>query len=51
MMRSSAAEVKVMLESYRDEALRWREAPPPEVTLEQYDALLGEEEPEVAIHG
>ena len=47
----SAAEVKAMLESYRDEALRWREAPPPEVTLEQYDALLGEEESEVAIHG
>lgn len=50
----SAVEVKAMLETYRDEELRWREAPPPEVTLEQYDALLGddaEEELEVAIHG
>jgi len=48
----SAGEVKAMLDTYRDEALRWRQAPPPEVTLEQYDALLGsEEELEVASHG
>jgi hypothetical protein len=50
----SAGEVKAMLETWRDEELRWRQAPPPEVTLEQYDALLGqdtEEELEVAIHG
>jgi hypothetical protein len=48
----SAGEVKAMLETYRDEALRWRQAPPPEVTLEQYDALLGsEEELEVVSHG
>ena len=50
----SAEEVKAMLEAWRDEELRWRQAPPPEVTLEQYDALLGqdvEDELEVASRG
>ena len=49
-----AAAVKLMLESYRDEALRWREASAPVVNLDQYDALLGEEvqeELEMASHG
>lgn len=41
----SAAEVRAMLETWRDVQRQWRERPPLEVRLEDYDALLdGDEE-------
>ena len=42
----SAKEVKGMLDTWRDQAREWRERPPLEVCLTDYDALLdgGEDE-------
>lgn len=45
----SAQEVQAMLETYRDLALRVRDRAPLEVSLDEYDALLGDELEEVAI--
>jgi len=46
-----ATEIKAMLESYRDDALRWRDRGPLEASLADYDALLGEQtEPELEAH-
>ena len=42
----TAAEVRGMLETWRDLQRQWRERPPLEVRLEEYDALLGAEEGE-----
>jgi hypothetical protein len=47
----NAAEIKAMLESYRDDALRWRDRGPLEASLADYDTLLGEQpEPELEAH-
>jgi hypothetical protein len=50
----NAAEIKAMLEAYRDEALRWRDRGPLEASLADYDALLGgqaDNQQEEASHG
>lgn len=47
----NAAEIKAMLESYRDDALRWRDRGPLEASLVDYDTLLGEQTgPEMEAH-
>jgi len=46
-----AVEIKTMLESYRDDAMRWRDRGPLEASLADYDTLLGEQtEPELEAH-
>ena len=37
----TAAEVLAMLDTWRDQQRQWRERPPLEVCLKDYDALLG----------